>query len=58
MTLYGFIVLAWLLIPDHAPIPFATMEACELAKETRHKASYTSNRYDRAIVCVHTGAPR
>lgn len=58
MTLYGFIVLAFMLIPDHAPIPFATMQACEEARTKYAKASHSSNRYLRAIVCVYTGAPR
>lgn len=46
MTMYGFVVMAWLLAPSYsAPaIPFASMQACETA---RVKGSYDQ--------CVDTG---
>lgn len=58
MTLYGFIVLAFLLIPDHAPIPFATMEACEAAKSIFISRAHYRVSYKRRGLCVYTGAPR
>lgn len=35
MTLYGFVVVAWLtgVRPEMIPVPFATIEACEVAKK-------------------------
>ncbi len=58
MTLYGFIVMAFLLIPEHAPIPFASMDACEAAKIVYSKGAHYRSSYIKSIVCVYTGAPR
>lgn len=43
---YGFVVIAWLLMSGTAPVPFASMDACEAAaKELKGRQ-----------VCVGTGA--
>ena len=58
MTMYGFVVVAWLVSPysdGHIPIPFASWEACIVARVGIVKR-LDNSRWSRAWMCVGTGA--
>jgi len=50
-SLYGFVVAAWLFMPDQQPIPFATVESCRLAAVHRKETDRA-----RIVFCMPTGA--
>lgn len=59
MTMYGFVVMAWLILirnEDQMAVPFATFAACEMAREEIVKN--TSRSSVRQSTCVETGASK
>lgn len=54
--LYGFVVVAWLVIPgQQLMVPFVSMEACEIGL---HKAKKGLRALfpARYLICISTGA--
>ncbi len=59
--LYGFIVVAWLIMPHKSLIiPFASMEDCQVALKivTKEELETTSHSYGRYMKCVLSGEKR
>jgi len=57
-TLYGFTVAVFLIINGgnaKLVVPFASMEACEAAREMM--IVHLSNRNRKSFTCVETGVP-
>ncbi len=51
--MYGFVVMAWLTFTGGIAVPFATIEACEDARERYIGGGGYTKRYVR---CLPTGA--